>query len=167
MALIVIEVFIASSGMPSKSARMSPRWRDGDADLADLAAGERVVAVVAGLGRQVEGDREAGLAAGEVRAVERVRGGGGGMAGVGAEEPGLVAGGLGHSAPSAGFGANAASHRKRRSHAREAQCAISVVKTVAQRTCADLAIAAKCSAGAQLRSGLGVLDSCSAVARRG
>ena len=74
---------------------------DGDADLADLAAGEGVVAVVAGLGGQVEGDREAGLAAGEVRAVERVRGGGGGMAGVGAEEPGLVAGGFGHSGPPA------------------------------------------------------------------
>ena len=64
---------------------------DRDADLADLAAGQRVVAVVAGLGRQVEGDREAGLAAGEVRAVERVRGGGRRMAGVGAEQPGLVA----------------------------------------------------------------------------
>ena len=75
---------------------------DGDADLADLAAGEGVVAVVAGLGGQVEGDREAGLAAGEVGAVERVRGGGGGMAGVGAEEPGLVAGGFGHSGASGG-----------------------------------------------------------------
>jgi hypothetical protein len=30
--------------------------RDGHADLADLAAGQLVVAVVAGLGRQVEGD---------------------------------------------------------------------------------------------------------------
>ena len=36
--------------------------RDRHADLADLAFGERVVAVVAGLGRQIEGDREAGLA---------------------------------------------------------------------------------------------------------
>ena len=69
---------------------------DGDADLADLAAGKDVVAVVAGLGGQVEGDREPGLAAGEVRAVEGVRGGSGGMAGVGAEEPGLVAGRFGH-----------------------------------------------------------------------
>ena len=69
---------------------------DRHADLADLAAGERVVAVVAGLGRQVEGDREAGLAAGEIAAVERVRGGGGGMAGIGAEQPGLVASDLGH-----------------------------------------------------------------------
>ena len=35
---------------------------DRDADLADLAAGEDVVGVIAGLGGQVEGDREAGLA---------------------------------------------------------------------------------------------------------
>jgi hypothetical protein len=59
---------------------MSPMC-DGHADLADLARA-RVVAVVAGLGRQVEGDRQAGLALGEVAAVERVRGGGGGMAGI-------------------------------------------------------------------------------------
>ena len=39
---------------------------DRDADLADLAAGEDVVGVIAGLGRQVEGDREAGLALGQV-----------------------------------------------------------------------------------------------------
>ena len=51
---------------------------DRDADLADLAAGEDVVGVVAGLGGQVEGDREAGLALGQVAAVELV-----GAAGVG------------------------------------------------------------------------------------
>ena len=34
---------------------------DGHADLADLAASEWIVGVVAGLGRQVEGDRQAGL----------------------------------------------------------------------------------------------------------
>ena len=39
---------------------------DRHADLADLAAGELVVGVVAGLRRQVEGDRQAGLALGEV-----------------------------------------------------------------------------------------------------
>ena len=42
------------------------------ADLADLAARELVVGVVAGLRRQVERDREPGLALGEVAAVERV-----------------------------------------------------------------------------------------------
>ena len=45
---------------------------DRDADLADLAARELVVGVVARLRRQVEGDRQPGLALGEVRAVELV-----------------------------------------------------------------------------------------------
>ena len=64
---------------------------DRDADLADLAAGEDVVGVVAGLGRQVEGDREAGLALGQVAAVELVGAAGVGVAGVGAHHPGAVA----------------------------------------------------------------------------
>ena len=63
---------------------------DRDADLADLAAGEDVVGVVAGLRRQVEGDREAGLALGEVAPVELVRAPGVGMPGVGAHHPGAV-----------------------------------------------------------------------------
>ena len=46
---------------------------DRDADLADLAAREHGVGVVAGLGGKVEGDREAGLALREVLAVELVR----------------------------------------------------------------------------------------------
>ena len=53
---------------------------DRDADLADLAAGEGVVGVIAGLRRQVEGDREAGLALGEVAPVELVRAPGVGVA---------------------------------------------------------------------------------------
>ena len=64
---------------------------DRDADLADLAAGEDVVGVIAGLGRQVEGDREAGLALGEVAAVELVRAARVGVPGVGAHHPGAVA----------------------------------------------------------------------------
>ena len=64
---------------------------DRDADLADLAAGEHGVGVVAGLGRQVERDREAGLALGEVAPVELVRAPGVGMAGVGPHHPGTVA----------------------------------------------------------------------------
>ena len=64
---------------------------DRDADLADLAAGERMVAVETGLGRQVEGDREAGLSLGQVLAIEPVGLARGRMAGVGAEDPGLVA----------------------------------------------------------------------------
>ncbi len=66
--------------------------RHGHADLADLAAGQRAVRVVAGLGRQVEGDRQAGLALREVGAVERVGRRGGGVPGVRAHHPGLVLG---------------------------------------------------------------------------
>jgi hypothetical protein len=47
---------------------------DRHADLADLAARQLVVGVVAGLGRQVEGDRQAGLALGQVAPVELVGG---------------------------------------------------------------------------------------------
>ena len=53
---------------------------DRDADLADLAGGLGSVRVVAGLGRQVEGDRQACLPLGQVGAVELVGGGGGGVA---------------------------------------------------------------------------------------
>ena len=63
---------------------------DRDADLADLAAGELGVGVVAGLRGQVEGDREPGLALGEVLAVELVRAPGVGVARVGAHHPGAV-----------------------------------------------------------------------------
>jgi len=63
---------------------------DRDADLADLGQGEGVVGGVAGLGGQVEGDGEAGLPGGEVLPVEGVGGGGAGVAGVGAEDPGAV-----------------------------------------------------------------------------
>ena len=64
---------------------------DRDADLADLAARQGMVAVVAGLGRQVEGDRQAGLAFGEIGAIEPVRLARRRMAGVGAKDPRLVA----------------------------------------------------------------------------
>src|SRR5205823_7300911 len=50
-----------------------------------------VIGVVAGLGRQIEGDRQAGLSLGEVLPVELVRGFGRRMAGVGAHEPGALA----------------------------------------------------------------------------
>ena len=57
------------------------------ADLADLAAGQRIVGVVAGLGRQVEGDRQAGLPLGQVGPVKRVRRRGRGMARIGPHDP--------------------------------------------------------------------------------
>ncbi len=72
---------------------------DRHADLADLAARQHVIAIVAGLGRQIERDREAGLAPGEVFPIERVRLSGVRMPRIGAENPGLVASRLfGHGA---------------------------------------------------------------------
>ena len=62
-----------------------------DADLADLAARELVVGVVAGLGGQVEGDRQPRLALGQVRAVQLVALLGGRMARVGPHHPRAVA----------------------------------------------------------------------------
>jgi hypothetical protein len=63
---------------------------DRDADAAHLAGGEFGVRVVAGLGRQVERDRQAGLALGEIAAEECVAGRRRGVAGVGAHHPGPV-----------------------------------------------------------------------------
>ena len=66
------------------------QMRDGHADLADLAPRQLVVGVVARLRRQIEGDGEAGLALGQVLAVELIRLGGRRVAGIGAKQPGLV-----------------------------------------------------------------------------
>ena len=57
------------------------------ADLADLAAGEDVIGVVAGLRGEVEGDGEAGLALRQVVAVELVRRPRRGMTGIRAHHP--------------------------------------------------------------------------------
>ena len=63
---------------------------DRHADLSDLAARQLVAGVVAGLCRQVKGDREAGLPLFEVAAVQLVRGLRGRMARVGAHHPRAV-----------------------------------------------------------------------------
>ena len=63
---------------------------DGHAGHADVARHARVVRVVAAVGGQVERDRQALLAGGQVAAVERVGLGGGGEAGVLADRPRLV-----------------------------------------------------------------------------
>jgi hypothetical protein len=60
------------------------------ADLADLASGQLVVGVIAGLGGQIEGDRQAGLALFEVAAVQLVRPLGVRMPGVGPHHPRAV-----------------------------------------------------------------------------
>ncbi len=64
--------------------------RDRHADLPDLAARQLVVGVVARLGGQVEGDREPGLALGEVAAIQRVGLGRRRVARVRAHHPGPV-----------------------------------------------------------------------------
>ena len=61
VALMVIEVETRSSGMASNSAAMSSTLEIATPDLADLAAGHRVVGVVAHLGGQVEGHAEPAL----------------------------------------------------------------------------------------------------------
>ena len=94
MALIVIEVFICSSGISSNKRPHVAQMVDRHADLADLAARQFVIAIIAGLRRQIEGDRKPGLPLGQIAAIKRVRGRGGGMAGIGAEQPrGFLAGG--------------------------------------------------------------------------
>lgn len=49
-----------------------------------------MVGVIAGLGRQVEGDRQASLPLAEVGAIQFVGGPGRGMAGVGPHQPGFI-----------------------------------------------------------------------------
>ena len=71
---------------------MSPMWLIGTPTLPTSPTREHVVGVVAGLGGQVEGHRQAGLALGEVASVERVAGRGAGVSGVRAHDPGPVAG---------------------------------------------------------------------------
>ena len=63
MALIVNEVETRSSGMPSKIASMSASETTATPTLPTSPGRERVVRVEAHLRRQVERDREAGLAA--------------------------------------------------------------------------------------------------------
>ena len=60
-------------------------------DLADFAAREFVVGVVAGLCRQIERDRQAGLALGKVLAIKLVGLRGGRVTRIGADQPGLIA----------------------------------------------------------------------------
>ena len=62
VALIVIEVLIDPSGIPSNSSLHVAPMANRDAGFADLAARDRSVGVVAVLGGQVERDRKAALA---------------------------------------------------------------------------------------------------------
>ena len=48
--------------MPLEQRPHIAEMRNGHTDLPDLARGQRVVGIVAGLGREIEGDGQAGLA---------------------------------------------------------------------------------------------------------
>ncbi len=61
--------------------------RDRHTHLADLAAGELVIGVITGLGRQVERDRQARLPLGQVPAVKRVGFRRIGVTGIGPNDP--------------------------------------------------------------------------------
>jgi hypothetical protein len=70
VALMVIGVHSPERDR-SNSVRMSPRWEIGT-PTCRLAPGERMIAVVSGLGRQIEGDTGDRSDLAEVVAVERV-----------------------------------------------------------------------------------------------
>ena len=76
---------------------MSQDRVDRDAGHADIAGDAGMVAVVAAMGGEVEGDRQALLAGGQVAPVEGVAVLGGGEAGILPDRPGLgrVHGGIG------------------------------------------------------------------------
>ena len=90
-ALMVIDVFISPGRDAVEQRPHVAEVGDRHADLADLAPRQRVVGVVAGLGREVEGDRQPGLALGQVGAVELVRGRGRRVPRVRPHHPRLVA----------------------------------------------------------------------------
>ena len=87
VALIVIDVFISPSGMPSNSCRISPRCGTGTPTLPTSPRASDVVGVVAGLGGEVERDRQPGLPLGQVGAVQLVRRPGRGVPRVRPNEP--------------------------------------------------------------------------------
>ena len=85
--LIVIDVDTRSSGIAVEERRHVFDRVDRDADAADLARGERMIRVVPHLGRQIEGDAEAGHALREEIPVPGVGFRGGAEAGVLAHRP--------------------------------------------------------------------------------
>jgi hypothetical protein len=64
-------------------------WETGT-HLAHFTAGERMIGIIAGLGWQIEGYGKAGLAFFEIGTKEFIAFSRRGMAGIGAEQPGLV-----------------------------------------------------------------------------
>src|SRR5664280_707363 len=88
---MVMEVFIFASGMPSKSARMSPMWLIGTPTLPTSPRASSSSGSYPVWGGQVEGNRQAGLALLQVAPVERIGLRRRGVAGVGANHPRLGA----------------------------------------------------------------------------
>ena len=87
MALIVIETLTRSRGMPSKRTAMSSIESMATPTLPTSPAAQGMVGVEAELGREVEGDAQAGLARARRDTVARVGGPGGAEAGVLAHGP--------------------------------------------------------------------------------
>ena len=87
---MVIETEMRSSGIPSNRIFMSSIGVHRHARFADVGERARVVGVVAAMGGQIEGDRQALLAGGDVAPVKGVAFLGGGEAGVLADGPGLA-----------------------------------------------------------------------------
>ncbi len=79
-----------ADGDPVEERAHGPEVGHRHPDLADLADGAGVVGVVPGLGRQVESDRQPGLAPRQVLAVERVRLPRGRVPGIGTDQPRLI-----------------------------------------------------------------------------
>ena len=90
VALIVIEVFIAVSGMPSNSRRMSPTCATGTPTLPTSPRASGSSASYPVWVGQVERHRQAGLPLGQVAAVQRVGRGRRRVTGVRPHHPGLV-----------------------------------------------------------------------------
>jgi len=84
---MVIEVLDWSSGDLVEQLAHVAQMADRHADLAHLAARQDVVGIIAGLGRQVEGHRQARLSLGQVGAIQGVGLLGRRVAGIGAEDP--------------------------------------------------------------------------------
>ncbi|MGY2804836.1 hypothetical protein ACVIHF_001566 [Bradyrhizobium sp. USDA 4506] len=87
---MVIDTLIWSSGMPSKQRAHVVDGIDRDAGHADVAGDARMIRVIAAMGGEVEGDRQALLSGREVAAIERVGILRRGEAGILPDGPGLV-----------------------------------------------------------------------------
>ena len=82
-------IHLVQGNIPKQGLHVT-QMADWHADLADFAQGQGMVRIVAGLGRQVESHRKAGLSAPQIGAEEGVRFGRRSMPGIGPEKPRTV-----------------------------------------------------------------------------